>query len=418
MVTHGKPTAVAGCGWAYDRAMLSVRPERFIAGGETLAHDDDGRVVFVRGGLPGELVAVEVAETKGDWARGLAVEISEPSPQRREPPCEQRRRGCGGCDWQHLAAADQLAAKSDIVRDALGRTGRVAAPDIRLGASVPEFGYRTTIRVVGDEDGRASFRIERSHDLVHADGCLVADPTIARVVGDLLITPGLEVTLRTSVATDEMTAWWDRRDGDVVGLPDTISTGASAVLHEDVAGHRFRVSAGSFFQSGPVGASLLVDAVRRAAPELRGASTVLDAYAGVGLFAATVVGAEVETITVESSKAAVSDCRANLVGRRARVELGDVARWRPDDRDRIDVVIADPSRTGLGKSGVASLTRTEAPVIVLVSCDPVSLARDTALLERGGYRYVCTELLDLFPLTHHVEAVTRFERVTGPGEVS
>ena len=82
----------------------------------------------------------------------------------------------------------------------------------------------------------------------------------------------------------------------------------------------------------------------------------------------------------------------------------------PGARQRPEVVIADPSRQGLGQEAVEALAGLGAAVFVLVSCDPVAMARDTALLAQAGYRHAGTDVLDLFPHTHHVEAVTRFER--------
>ncbi len=385
-----------------------IHAERFVAGGEALAHDADGRVVFLRGGVPGDTVVTETIEDKGDWSRALVAEVIEPSPDRVEPPCLRRRQGCGGCDWQHVAVPAQLPAKVEIVRDALRRTARLPDAVLWPGAAVPDRGYRTTLRIVGDANGRAAFRVDRSHDTVLAADCLVAHPALLGLLDAIRMTPELEVTLRTSAATGELTGRWDRRRGDVVGLPDTVATGADAVLYDVVAGHRFRVSAASFFQSGPAAAELLVDSVRRIAPELRTAGTVLDAYAGVGLFALAATGADCQVVTVETSRSAVADCRENLAGRSARIEQGQVGRWRPDRGVSIDVAIADPARSGLGRSGVAALDATAAPVIVLVSCDPVALARDAALLARQGYRHDGTEVVDLFPHTHHVECVTRF----------
>jgi 23S rRNA (uracil1939-C5)-methyltransferase len=387
-----------------------VRPDRLVPGGDALARDVDGRVVFARGALPGELVEVELTETKKDWARGRVARVLEASPDRVVPPCPHRLAGCGGCDWQHVNVAAQLPAKVDVVIEALRRTARMRSPVVVPGGSVAPAGHRTTVRVVGTPDGRPGFRAERSHDtvgVVDEAACLVAHPFIVAILPSLRLTPGLDVTLRTSAATGELTARWDRRAGTVEGLPPRVATGPSAAVHEVVAGHRLRVSAGSFFQSGPDAAELLVDAVRRAAPELATARHVADLYAGVGLFAVATTPRSARLTVVESARTAVEDAIVNLEGRATVVERVEVAAWHPA-QDPIDVVVADPARTGLGRPGVAAVARSGAPTLVLVSCDPVALARDAALLAQHGYGHEATEVLDVFPHTHHVEAVTRF----------
>ncbi|HWM20810.1 MAG TPA: TRAM domain-containing protein [Ilumatobacteraceae bacterium] len=388
-------------------AVLTLRTERFVAGGDALAKADDGRVVFVRGALPGELVSVEVTEEKRDWSRGDVVDVVEPSFDRVIPPCPYRIAGCGGCDWQHVAVSAQMTAKAALLADAMRRTGGLNEAVIITGESAPPTAYRTSVRVVGSSSGRAAFRRERSNEPIEVDVCMVAHPALFDVLRDVTIDRDVELTLRVSEATGQMTAIWDRRTGDVAGLPGSVQTGSNAVLYEDVAGHRFRVSAGSFFQSGPAAAGLLVDAVRRAAPEIDMADHVVDAYAGVGLFGLAAVSASSRTTSLETSRSAVQDAAVNLAGRAATVVRGEVGAWRAEG-EPVDVVIADPARSGLGKPGSAALAAAGAPVLVLVSCDPVSLARDTALLRGHGYRHVQTEVLDLFPMTHHVEAVTRF----------
>jgi 23S rRNA (uracil1939-C5)-methyltransferase len=393
---------------AYSAGMIRVRPDRFVAGGEAIARDDEGRIVFVRGGLPGEDVTVEITEARTDWRRGVVTEVHEASPARVLPPCPRRLEGCGGCDWQHLTGEAQMEAKVAVVRDALIRTAKLAGPVVTTGASVPPWAYRTTIRVVGDADGRAAYRAERSNDPVPAGGCLVAHPALLPVIDAMRITPDLEVTLRVSAATGEMTAHWDRDAGDVTGLPDGVATGRGVAVHETVAGHRLRVAATSFFQSGPAAAELLVDAVRRAAPELERARRVLDAYSGVGLFAVAATSPRSHVVTVEYSKSSVGDSRVNLADRNATIVPREIAHWKPLSGQRFDVVIADPARTGLGKPGARAIVAARARVIVLVSCDPASLARDTTLLAAARYRHEGSEVLDLFPQTHHVETVTRF----------
>jgi 23S rRNA (uracil1939-C5)-methyltransferase len=389
---------------------LVVRPDRFVAGGDALARDDEGRVVFVRGAIPGETVAVEVTAAKKDWARADVIDVVEPSPDRVVPPCLSRRAGCGGCGWQHLTVEAQRSARVAIVGDALRRLGGVDAPVVEQGDGVEPIGYRTTVRVGADPDGRAGFRAERSHDVVAAPECLVAHGSLAALLPRLRLDRGVEATVRMSVATGELTAGWDRSNGDVRGLPPGTATGRSAALHEVVGGRRLRVSMGSFFQSGPQAAELLAETVRRSAPELAGAGVVVDAYAGVGLLAATVTDPGSGVIAIETSRSAVADARHNLADREADVVRGEVGGWHAPAEVAVDVVLADPARSGLGRPGVTALARAGAPVLVLVSCDPASLGRDTKLLATAGYDHERTVVVDTFPHTTHVEAVTRFVR--------
>jgi 23S rRNA (uracil1939-C5)-methyltransferase len=167
---------------------------------------------------------------------------------------------------------------------------------------------------------------------------------------------------------------------------------------------------GSFFQSGPRAAELLVQVVRRSAPELARAQLVVDAYAGVGVLAVCATDPGTRIIAIETSRSAVADAHHNLAGREAEIVRGEVGGWRLAGDAAVDVVIADPARSGLGKPGVGALTRTGSPVVVLVSCDPASLGRDAKLLAAAGYRHERTEVIDTFPHTTHVEAVSRFLR--------
>ena len=171
------------------------------------------------------------------------------------------------------------------------------------------------------------------------------------------------------------------------------------------------MSAGSFFQSGAQAAELLVAAVQRAAPELIGARHAIDAYGGVGLFAVTAMESADHVTVIESSKSACLDAEHNLAGRSANVVRADVSGWTPPagngPTSPVDVIVADPARPGLGEPGVTALAAAGAGVLVLVSCDPVSLARDLSLLGQAGYVAERVEVFDLFPNTHHVETVTR-----------
>lgn len=389
-----------------------LRAERLVAGGDALAREDGGRVVFVRGALPGERVAVDYVLEKKDFARAVTVDVVEASPDRRDVPCRHRLEGCGGCGWMHLQPEAQLAAKAEIVRESLRRIGRVDAERVAelvtVGAAVAPIGYRTTIRVAGSDDGRPGFRAEGSDEVVAIAECRTAHPRLSAVLEDTTISGDVELTLRTSVATGGITAWWpEGGTGSVRGLPASIHIGENAWLEERVAGRLLRVSAPSFFQSGPQAAELLVEAVGRAAGG-RPSGRVVDAYGGVGLFAATVLADARHVTVVESAAGACRDAEHNLAGRSAQVVKREFGRF-DSGGEPVDPVVADPTRSGLGRPGVASIGAARPERVVLVSCDPVSLARDSVLMAEHGYSVESVEVLDLFPETHHVETVSRFD---------
>jgi 23S rRNA (uracil1939-C5)-methyltransferase len=401
---------------------MLLTPDRLVAGGDALARDDEGRVVFIDGALPGEVVEVELETLKKDFARGRIVRIVEKSPLRDAPSCSHRRAGCGGCDWMHLQPAAQFDAKVEIVRESLRRIGRLDADRVESiveqGSAVSPFGYRTTIRVVGGRDGAVGFREQGTTEVVPITSCPIAESKLSRLLAVIQADEGAELTLRTSVATGAVTAIWDKRFRKAIrGVPSEVHIGERAWLTERIAGQDLRVSAGSFFQSGAQAAELLVAAVTAAAPELATATHAVDAYGGVGLFAATAMAGAKQVTVIESGKSACLDAEHNLADREARVLRAEVTGWTaPAGRGPtgsgpippVDVILADPARPGLGKPGVAALAAAKAPVFVLVSCDPVSLARDVTLMATAGYTPERVEVLDLFPNTHHVETVTRF----------
>jgi 23S rRNA (uracil1939-C5)-methyltransferase len=386
---------------------VQLRIERVVAGGDALAHGPDGRVVFVPGALPGELVSAQLVSSKRDFARAALLDVVEPSASRVGPPCRELARGCGGCDWQHIDPAAQLALKVEIVRDALRRTAKLPDAPVRAGRSVPAWAYRTSMRLALDTDGHVALRAARSNDAVPVEECLVAHPALAELLQSLRIAGADEVSLRVGVASGLRSAWWVPDDAVASGVGPDVGTGPGAWITERIAGRDLRVSAASFFQSGPHAAELLVDVVREVAgDDLDAASSVVDAYGGVGLFASCAVPAGARTVLVEGSPWACADARANLADRSAEVVESAMEEWTPTTAD---VVVADPSRRGLGAAAVDRLAATNAATIVLVSCDPVALARDATLLA-PRYELASATVVDLFPQTHHVEVVSRFER--------
>jgi 23S rRNA (uracil1939-C5)-methyltransferase len=401
--------------------------ERLVAGGEALARRADGRVAFLVGALPGERVRVEWVAQRADYARGVVTEVLEASAQRVVPPCPHVASGCGGCGWQHLVEAAQREAKRAIVVEALVRTGRWPAQEaealVVAGEPLPAGSRRTTVRMTAAAGGRLGFRRAGSREVVATDPCLVAHPLLNELIAGCRVRGEGDVTLRCSVATGERGVWAHARErsprrgrpgrAHLQGLPEGVVTGASARLVEHVEGAALRVSMASFFQPSPSAAAALVRAVRAqveaAAPGLlaRDDAVMVDAYGGVGLFAATLPAPAARAVVVESGEHACADARHNLRERAATVVHARVEQWRARPAD---LVVADPARSGLGRAGVAALVAADADVLTLVSCDPVAGARDARLLADAGYAPREVRVLDLFPHTPHVETVATFVR--------
>jgi 23S rRNA (uracil1939-C5)-methyltransferase len=385
---------------------------RVAAGGDVLGHLPDGRVVFVEGALPGETVTAVITETRRDFARARVTEVRVASPGRITAPCPHRRRGCGGCPWQEIAPPLQVALKEEIVADALRRIGRIDAPELGTTVAGPVTGYRTTVHLAVSGDGRPAYHRRHETAPLPVDSCLVAHPWIDGMLGSLRLPGQSGATVRVGVAGGERIVVVPHRVRSTPTVPagvEVVGPGAHAHVHEDAGGRRWRISARSFFQPGPAAAEALANAVDDAVGEALGpGGTLVDAYAGVGLLGGVVAGRRgARLVAVESHPDAARDAAHNLADLDATVVTAEVGSWTPA---RADVVVADPARTGLGRPGVGTLAQCGASRLVLVSCDPASLGRDAGLLAAAGYRLDRTTVVDSFPQTFHIEAVSVFER--------
>ncbi len=393
---------------------VDVAVHGIAAGGEGVGRAPDGRALFVAGALPGEEVTVVVTEVRRRHARGDLARVVRAAPERRQPPCPHVADGCGGCDWQHIDTEAQRALRRTIVTDALTRIGRLVDPVVTRGPALPTHAARTTVRAVV-ADGHAGFRRRRSHDPVVVGACLVTHPAAEQLIVEGRFGGADEVVVRVGARTGERMVMASPTaaglvvpdDVRVVGA-DELDAGAEAWIQEELAGRTWRVSARSFLQASPEAADALVDAVGAAVDDVApGADRLVDLCAGIGLFAGTVGRSASEVVAVESSRSAVADARHNLRDTPTRIVRSTMARWRPDPAD---VIVADPPRTGLGRSGVASVVASGATGAVLVSCDAGALGRDARLLVEGGFTFLGCEVLDAFPQTSHVEVVSRFRR--------
>jgi 23S rRNA (uracil1939-C5)-methyltransferase len=396
---------------------FEVSIEKLVYGGEGLARRE-GEVFFTPYVLPGEHAEVEAVKTKPGlvWARPL--NILKPAAERATAPCPYFT-DCGGCHYQHAVYEFQLQAKRAILAEMLRRVGKIEPPaEIKIVAGEPwHYRNRAQFHV---QNGRIGYLSARSHDLCAVETCPISSPGINVVLAALVEMardrrwPGFlqslevftdEIAVQLNVlATDRPLAkrffeWCAER---IPGL-------VSGALDYQLDGLIYRVSSGSFFQVNRFLASRLVEI---AMAEATG-DTAADLYAGVGLFTIPMAQRFNEVVAVESGAGTVRDLRWNA--EQAGVKVTAVHASAADYLARLekapDFILLDPPRAGIGKEIVPKLVELKPQTLVIVSCDPATLARDLAGLVVGGYVLEKLTLVDLFPQTYHLETIAVLRKI-------
>ncbi|NHC13851.1 class I SAM-dependent RNA methyltransferase [Motilibacter deserti] len=402
-------------------------------GGHCVARHE-GRVVFVRHAIPGERVRARITEG-GEGSRFLradAVRVLEPSPDRVEQPCPYAKPGrCGGCDWQHVALPAQRRLKAQVVQEQLRRLAGLDVP-VEVEAVPGDddgLGWRTRVRFAVDAEARLALRKHRSHELVRIDRCRIASPGVDEVGANDRSWPGAAEVEVVAAASGDRAVLVSPQPGRRLRLPGAadLADGTAVLvegeqgtdrvrgrtwLREQAAGREWRVGVGGFWQVHPGAADALVGAVLLGLEPQPG-ETVLDLYAGVGLFAGALahrVGEAGQVVAVEGDRRAVADARRNLHGLpQARILDGSVDRVLAAPArlgvDRADLVVLDPPRVGARAKVVGQVAGLGPRVVAYVACDPAALARDLALFAERGYVLRSLRAFDMFPMTQHVECV-------------
>lgn len=396
-------------------------------------HGDERRVVFVPDTVPGERVRVRLIDTsKRSFWRAEVVEVLDASPHRQPHvwsqadltvPAENRP---GGADFGHIVLPEQRALKLRVLEDALARIGRLSIPATMEAAhtgasgeteSADGTGWRTRVSLHVDAEGNIGPFGARSHRVVPVREL----PLATAAIGD--------AAAALSGAQPGRVDLVQPADGRVrvIARPDARARAARPeVVTERVGERAFRVDAGGFWQVHRLAAGTLTtlvgDALREVGADPEGWH--LDLYGGVGLLAAAIgdaAGPSARITSVESNARATEHAGHNLaqwVG--ARAETARVERWvadlannaSGDQRARLarGVVVLDPPRSGAGKDTARAIAGLEPDAIVYVACDPVALARDLAEFRLHGYEAETVRGVDLFPHSHHVEAVATLRR--------
>ncbi|MFM6967855.1 MAG: class I SAM-dependent RNA methyltransferase [Microbacteriaceae bacterium] len=407
---------------------VELTPTGIAHGGYSVARLD-GRVVFVSDAIPGETVLARVTDdSKASlwWAETLSViapsEHRVPHIWREADVARAPERRVGGADFGHIRLGHQREIKKEVLRDALIRFGKVDPSTVSLLLDKVEalpgddksngLGWRTRVRLHTDDTGIVGPRARKSHDIIRVDSLPLATSGINQIapLADNYGNVGSVDVVSPSVGDPRL----------IVGHQKPTA------IRERVGDREFIVDDNGFWQVHHQAPTALTEAVRDGIDlDLFDATAYnLDLYGGVGLLAvalADIGGASTRITSIEATERATEHAGENLadwVG--AFAETAKVDRWlsdldrraTPAERARLEAatVILDPPRTGAGRDVMALLTRIAPAQLVYVACDPVALARDIAFASAAGYRLSRVKALDMFPHTHHVEAVATLVR--------
>ena len=374
-----------------------------------MSDESGGRVVFVRHGVPGEVVEAVVTKgrAKDRFVFADAVHVVQASPHRVPAPCEYAGPGgCGGCDFQHIDVAHQRELKAQVVREQLSRLAGIEREVTVEPLPGDEDGlrWRSRVEFAVDRQGRAGLRPFHSHAVLPIEDCLIArrevvdtgvldrrwprqkaidvvapsvgDPVVVQVPGGLRETPQISERVETPM-------WCDTIDLNARGFWQ---------VHRGAA------------------PTFLAHVLRELEPQP--GERALDLYAGVGLFAralADAVGPDGAVLAVETDERALAAAERDtadvkqLEWRVERVE--DALLPLVEGGDEVDLVVLDPPRSGAGRAVMSQVLVLGARAIAYVACDPAALARDLSCLPEFGYELDSLAAYDAFPMTHHVECI-------------
>ena len=384
--------------------------------GDTLADFED-QTINVFGGIEGERVVARIYRYRRRKQRiisAMVESVLRPSEHRVATPCPYYGP-CSGCQWQHVSYEHQLALKQEAVAAQLREFQSLADVTVSPTMPAPErFNYRNHARFTVRFGGQLGFSNRITRHFARVDECMLMGAKINEAITELQDKAGETSNLSVRVGTNT----GDRLIQPTFRNSDIALASGQKHYHENLLGRDFKVASPSFFQVNTAQAENLVNLVKERL-ELSGNETVVDAYAGVGVFAILLAPYVARAIAIEESSAAVSDARENAKGLEnivfieARTEdaLG-MLEEEANLQSTPDAVILDPPRVGCHPGTLDALLELGPRRVAYVSCDPPSLARDLDILAEGGYKVDSVEPVDMFPQTYHVECLATMTRAS------
>lgn len=361
-------------------SIIQLEIEKIIYGGDGLAFHL-GKIHFIPGVLPGELVEVEVVEEKRGFNRCRLLSVIKASEFRVTPLCPLYER-CGGCNFQHTDYEHQLEIKKDIIRDIFSRTGKITLEEFELYPSSP-LSYRNRVQV-HHQSGVKGFKSKGSNSVVEVKNC----PVLVDSLNSYFSKPNSSGVEREIVFSNGEEVFEGSSDSE---------------CRVDISDKTVTFNPASFFQSNVGMIPKLLELVNNS---IKG-SVVMDLYCGSGLFSTFLPESVKKIVAVEMDKRVEPFYIKNVGNREYNfypLTLEKYLKRGLHKKHVADTVIIDPPRKGLSKEVINFLLTLGASRIIYVSCDPVTMARDIKLLTEDKYVLQTFSALDFYPQTHHIES--------------
>ena len=383
----------------------------------------DGKLCFIKGALPNELVDIDILEDKGNYFIGKLNNIITSSESRITLKCPYYDK-CGGCELMHLSYPNTLAFKKDKVK---GIFKKICELDIDPEIySYNELNYRNkvTLKVSNNELG---YYEEKTHNIVDIDKCLLLDNSINDVISKLRDfiqnkDHNISEIMIRSISNEIMISFDNLNPvykDELLNIFPSASiyikgelVSGNKSLIETIEDYKFYVSPESFFQVNTV---TFKELYKYIISKLDNEEIALDLYSGTGTISILMSKYFNKVYGIEVSHSSIMDANENI--KLNNISNVEFIEGKVEDKIdllkelKVDTVIMDPPRAGSDNKSLESIMEISPSKIIYISCNPVTLARDYNIL-KDNYNIISIDLFDMFPQTSHVETVMVLERKT------
>lgn len=429
----------------------------------------ENKKIYVKGAFPGQIVSGRVKKKKEDYAELKLLSVDEKADYEIDPPCKYFGV-CGGCTSQNLTYEKQLELLSDEVKELFENANVSTGEYLGVVGSKEQWEYRNKMEFTfGDfeKGGELTLGMHmkgKSFGIVTVDECHIVDEDFRTVIKEtvnyfkdknlpyyrVMKRQGYlrHLVIRKAINTGELMVnlvTTTQEDFDLTEYVELLKSQSykgklTSVLHtennsfsdavipekvnllygqdyitEELLGLKFKISPFSFFQTNTKGAESLYSIVRDFMGDADD-KVVFDLYCGTGTIGQITAGKAKKVVGIELIEEAVEAAKENAkLNNLDNCEFiaGDVGEIIKTVKDKPDIIILDPPRSGVHPKALDYLIKFNAKEIIYVSCNPKTLVENLVVLEKAGYKTVQTTVKDMFPNTPHAEVVVKIKKTEG-----